>query len=166
MVNGEEHWANASDPQIPAALAPVVRGFVTLHNFRKKPQIKISDQRIAAKFSPGPSPQVTFQNGEYALGPGDYAVIYNMNPILQSPPGVSGPPAGFGTTIAVVGRSNINIQDVFQFRNIFGLPSNNPQVLIDGVDPGDLGGDEEAEAVLDTTWSGALAPGASSPWQK
>src|SRR6266852_5451074 len=37
VVNGEEHWANASDPQIPAALAPVVAGVNTLHNFYKKP---------------------------------------------------------------------------------------------------------------------------------
>jgi subtilase family serine protease len=37
VVNGKEHWANASDPQIPAALAPVVHGIVSLHNFRAKP---------------------------------------------------------------------------------------------------------------------------------
>jgi subtilase family serine protease len=158
VVNGEEHWANVIDPQIPAALATVVRGIVSLHNFRKKPQIKISDQRITAKLSPGPSPQVTFQNGEHALGPGDYAVIYNIKQIPAATPGAEG---GSGTTIAVVGRSNINIQDVSQFRNIFGLPSNNPQVVVDGADPGNLGGGEEAEAVLDTTWSGALAPAAT-----
>src|SRR5438477_5903503 len=35
VVNGEEHWANASDPQIPAALAAVVAGVNTLHNFLK-----------------------------------------------------------------------------------------------------------------------------------
>ena len=32
-VNGEDHWANTSDPQIPAALAPVVAGFASLNNF-------------------------------------------------------------------------------------------------------------------------------------
>ncbi len=36
-VNGEEHWANASDPQIPAALAPVVAGIASLNNFPRKP---------------------------------------------------------------------------------------------------------------------------------
>src|SRR6266436_10287865 len=35
-VKGEEHFANVSDPQIPAALSPVVRGVVSLHNFRPK----------------------------------------------------------------------------------------------------------------------------------
>src|SRR5208283_5152435 len=36
-VNGEEHWANASDPQIPAALAPVVAGLASLNNFPRTP---------------------------------------------------------------------------------------------------------------------------------
>src|SRR5712672_4751844 len=38
-VNGKEHFANASSPQIPAALAPVLRGVVALHNFRPKPMV-------------------------------------------------------------------------------------------------------------------------------
>ena len=36
LVNGEQHWANASDPQIPVALAPVVAGPVSLNNFSRK----------------------------------------------------------------------------------------------------------------------------------
>jgi hypothetical protein len=160
MVNGEEHWANSTDPKIPTALAPVVAGVATLHNFRKEPQIRIAADRIPAHMYPGPQPQVTLQSGSHGLGPGDYEVIYNMTSVIQGPPGLSGPPAGFGTTIAVVGRSNVNVQDVVRFRDIFNLPNNTPQVFVDGPDPGDLGGTEEAEAVLDTTWSGALAPGA------
>lgn len=118
LMNGEEHIANTADPQIPAALGPVVAGIVSLHNFRKRPQITSLNQRIVAKLSPESTPQVTFPNGLHALGPGDYAVIYNMNPILQGPPGVSGPLAGFGTFIAIVGRSNININDVSRFWGI------------------------------------------------
>ena len=41
-VNGEEHWANASEPQIPAALAPVVTGVISLHSFRARPLHRIS----------------------------------------------------------------------------------------------------------------------------
>ncbi len=156
VVDGEEHWANASDPQIPAALAAVVAGVNTLHNFLKKPMIRVGP-RVPVTIKPGSPPQVTFpaQNGFptlHALGPQDYAVIYNINPAYQA--GID----GSGTTIAVVGRSNINVQDVTDFRNAFGLSFNPPQVIIDGPDPGDLGGGEEFEAVLDNTWSGALAP--------
>jgi len=33
VVNGRAHWANASDPEIPAALAPAVAGIARLNNF-------------------------------------------------------------------------------------------------------------------------------------
>ena len=36
VVNGKQHITNASDPSIPAALAPVVVGVVSLHNFMPK----------------------------------------------------------------------------------------------------------------------------------
>src|SRR6266480_5627750 len=45
-VNGQLHWANASDPQIPAALAPAVAGIRSLHDFRKKTQVHISPYRF------------------------------------------------------------------------------------------------------------------------
>lgn len=50
VVNGEERWANASDPQIPAALTPVVQGPVSLHNFLKKPQHRLSNTKFTAKY--------------------------------------------------------------------------------------------------------------------
>lgn len=37
MVNGELHYANSSDPQVPAALAPLIAGFRSLHDFRLRP---------------------------------------------------------------------------------------------------------------------------------
>jgi hypothetical protein len=36
-VKGVKHFANMSDPRIPAALAPAVAGVVSLHNFMPKP---------------------------------------------------------------------------------------------------------------------------------
>ena len=58
----------------------------------------------------------------------------------------------------MVGRTNINPSDITSFRSLFGLSGNAPQIVLNGVDPGDLGGDEEAEAVLDASWAGAVAP--------
>ena len=40
VVNGEEHFANVSDPAIPEALSPVVAGVAALHNFRKHSYIR------------------------------------------------------------------------------------------------------------------------------
>ena len=155
VVNGKEHWANVSDPQIPAALAPVVAGVSTLHNFRKAPQIAAMKSQVAVINAAGASPKYTISSGNYALSPGDFATIYNINPVYGS--GTN----GSGATIAVVARTNINLSDISSFRTAFSLPNNPPQILVNGTDPGDLGDGDEAEAVLDTSWSGAVAPNAT-----
>ena len=38
-VNGVQHLANASDPQIPAAFASIVGGVLKLHDFRYQPHL-------------------------------------------------------------------------------------------------------------------------------
>lgn len=155
IVNGQSHWANASNPEIPAALAGVVAGVATLHNFQKKPQAIRSAARFEATVAGSSGePQMT-SGGTHSLSPADYATIYDINPLYAS--GIN----GSGTTIAVVGRSNINIQDVISFRNTFKLTPNTPQVIVNGRDPGVLGDGEVDEATLDVTWAGAVAPNAS-----
>lgn len=147
IVHGEQHWANASDPQIPAALTPAVAGVLTLHNFYKKPQLHLAEEKITAKAVQAPHPLFTASNGLHALGPADYYTIYNFNPL------------GSGLSkIALVGRSNINLQDVTYFHYWMYDQAVSPTVILNGPDPGDLGGGEEGEAVLDTTWAGAVAP--------
>lgn len=154
VVNGISHWANATDPQIPAALSSVIAGVATLYDFAKKPQLVKSPQAFTALAASGKKPQFT-SNGSYALAPADFATIYNISPLYQS--GIN----GSGTTIAVVARTNINTSDISSFRSNFGLPANPPQIIVNGPNPGDLGGDEEAEAVLDTSWAGAVATNAT-----
>lgn len=156
QVNGQPHWANANDPEIPAALAPVIAGVHSLHNFYATPQLIMAKQRLQATVKPGPRPQVTFPDGTHALVPSDYGVIYNAAPILTS--GINGQ----GETIAVVARSNLfnQGQDVTDFRSTFGVCCGTLNIVLNGADPGDLGGGEEGEATLDASWSGALAPSA------
>src|ERR1700730_7497320 len=153
IVNGEQHWANASDPMIPTALTPAVSGVLTLHNFYKKPSLHWNQQAVPAKVVPGKKPQITFtQNGKlvHALAPADYRVIYNINPNL----------AGLGT-IAVIGRSNLynGGQDVSDFVWLFGGGSFS--ITLNGADPGDLGGGEEAEGPLNSNWYTTLATNAN-----
>ena len=155
VVKGEQHWANAQDPQIPAALAPVVRGVVSLNDFRPKPLL-----RRGGIFSRDPNgkvtPAVTLSGGGrtyYALGPADFANIYSTAPLLQAGN------KGAGETIAVLGESNVNLQDVADFRNFFGLGAGNTQVFVDGPDPGITGAETEAD--LDLEWANAVAPDAA-----
>ena len=164
IVNGEQRWANASDPSIPTALTGAVAGVLTLHNFVSKPQIHFVQEPAPARLVQGEKPEVTFtQNGQEinALEPQDYAVIYNINPAYNTYTGV-------GETIGVIGRSNTynNGQDVQDFHNAIGngngtFGPTNFNVVLDGPDPGNSGGGEEAEAILDSTWSSSLAPGAT-----
>jgi hypothetical protein len=161
MVKGEAHWANANDPQIPAALAPVVSGFVSLHNFQKKPSSVRSGRTAALTRTPNGKPQINFcsvaqspcpaPDISHGLAPADFNTIYSVAPTMT----------GAGATIGVIARSNIVVQDVADFRTQFGLAVSNPTIILNGPDPGDLLGGEEAEAVLDATWTGAIAPGAT-----
>jgi len=152
IVNQEQHWANANDPSIPAALTPAVAGVFTLHNFLKKPQIRLSKEPVPARMRPGKRPEITLSDGTHALGPQDFATIYS------SPAFTAGGVSGAGITVGVIGRSNLfnGGQDVGDFASVFGC-CGIFQVVLNGPDPGDLGGGEEAEATLDTTWSNAVA---------
>jgi subtilase family serine protease len=156
-VNGADYWANASDPQIPAALAPVVAGFDSLNNFPVKSMSRAVGTFRRNKATGVVQPLFTYPMGGgalIALGPTDFATIYNVLPLWNN--GVT----GTGQTIAVVGQTNINLQDVRDFRSMFGLPANDPQIILNGPDPGITSGDEE-EADLDVEWSGAVAQGAT-----
>ncbi|HKN20109.1 MAG TPA: S53 family peptidase [Terracidiphilus sp.] len=152
LVNGVEHIANSSDPQIPAALAGVVGGVVTLSDFRRSSLIA-SQKSFAwdSECSVGP---------EYSAGsthnifPADFAAIYDLSPLY------SAGTTGSGAAIAIAGRSNINFSDVETFRSISGLAANTPTVIVGGTNPGLVTGDQ-GETTLDVEWSGAVAPAAA-----
>jgi hypothetical protein len=162
LIRGETRNANVSDPQIPAALSPVVSGVVGLSNFRPRAHVHQLGTFRKTKATGEVKPLFTFtgcgQGGTlpcFAVGPGDFAKIYNV------PTTVNSQPAGQGITVVVVGDSNINVQDVVDYRNIFGLPANfsSSNVIVNGPDPGITG--DELEADLDTQISGAVAPNAT-----
>jgi len=179
VVNGESHWANASNPQIPATLAPVVAGINSLNNLPRKPQsLRLGTfERTKATGEVKPLFTFTCPSGAtgcgsgtfYAVGPSDFATIYNVTPLWNQ--GTN----GTGQTIAIVAQSNINCQDLASFYTLFGLPytatsttnpcPNNFNVVLDGPDPGIVGPstftDDEGEAILDAEWTSAVAPGAT-----
>ena len=143
-MGGRLHLANSRDPRIPEALADIVHGIATLHDFRRR-----TFHHLAA-----PSPQLSI-GGQHYLSPGDFATIYDVAPLYAN--GID----GTGQSIAIVGRSNIPLADVRGFRQLFGLPANDPAVVVNGPDPGILSSDELTEAELDVQWSGAVAPKAN-----
>ncbi len=157
-VRGQAHWANASDPQIPVALAPVVRGVASLNNFPRRPLHHDLGTFTRSKATGEVRPQFTFSSGlttSHAVGPTDFATIYNVLPLWNA--GTD----GTGQTIAIVSPSNLNLQDVRDFRAMFGLPPNDPNIILNGPDPGIVTGPPEAEADLDVQWAGAVAKNAT-----
>jgi subtilase family serine protease len=156
FVNGKEHYANASDPSIPTALTAVVSGVASLHNFHKKPMYVPAHPRNAGSANP----LYTFaggcdqNNNCYGLGPTDFATIYDVIPLWNASVD------GTGQNIAIIGQSDVNMQDISTFRSVFGLPANAPMKVLAGTDPGIVEGDE-TESDLDLEWAGAVAKGAT-----
>lgn len=156
IVRGEQHWANASDPSIPAALGPAVAGIASLHNFPKNAMNHLVgkySEETKRLISTEPN-YTTLCSGQtcYGLVPYDFAAIYDVLPLWNA--GIN----GTGQTIAIVGRTNINPADPANFWSLFGLsvPQNKLTVTLNGPDPGITG--DEAEADIDIQWSGAVAP--------
>ena len=170
QVGGVMYQANVADPSVPAALSPVVRGVVSMHNFPRKPQhvlmgsflrdAKTGQVRRAGDIAnaggtraEGVRPLFN-DGGNKAVAPYDFATIYNVKPLWDA--GID----GTGQTIAIVAETNIHLDDARAFRAIFGLPQNDPQVILDGPDPG-ITAYDEGEADIDVQWSGAVARNAT-----
>ncbi len=151
-VAGVHHIANMTNPRVPAALASVVRGIVSLHDFKPHTNFK-------------PRPAYTFSSGGseyYAVVPGDLAKIYNFNPLFTA--GISGQ----GQTIVVIEDTNVySTADWTTFRSVLGLSSYtagsftqvHPTGSSSCSNPGTVAG-SESEATLDAEWASAGAPSA------
>ncbi|HKS82021.1 MAG TPA: Ig-like domain repeat protein [Candidatus Acidoferrales bacterium] len=172
-VDGEQHIANSTDPQIPAALAPAIAGIRSLNNFAPTPMNhfagKFQRDKNTGKLVPmGPLPYPQYLAGTgcgflggpcEALGPYDLATIYNISPLWNQASAID----GTGVTIAVVGETDINPADWTAFWNMFGVttPKGTLNIVHAGADPGILQDGEEGEADIDTQWSSAVAKGAT-----
>jgi hypothetical protein len=160
-VNGDLHHANATDPQIPSALAPVIAGVTRLNDFHPAPQ---SSSPGRAKYDPAsrrlmPQWTVSTSGGPaYGVGPEDFATQYDLTPLYKA--GVT----GSGQTIGIINDSNIDLDVVGAYRKTFNLDAsasnqNLPHIIIDGNDPGITG--DALEAYLDVETAGAVAPQAT-----
>lgn len=145
IVDGETHFATASEPSIPAALAGVVSGFRGLDDFYPKPM---------HRSVPAGDPAYNGSSGAHYLAPDDFATIYDLNPLYLT--GID----GTGQKLAIIGDTDVDLADIQNFRRRFNLPANDPQVVLYGPDPG-TNSDNLGEADLDLEWSGAVARNAT-----
>ncbi|HTT24270.1 MAG TPA: protease pro-enzyme activation domain-containing protein [Candidatus Sulfotelmatobacter sp.] len=150
QVGREEHIANMSDPQVPAALAPAIHGVVSMHNFRPEAYHKFKTDYTFAGCG----------TNCYALVPEDFQTIYNLTPLYTA--GITGK----GQTVAVVEDTNTFGTDWATYRSKFKLatyggtlttthPNSAGNCTNPGTNPDDI------EADLDVQMVTAAAPGAA-----
>lgn len=144
-VDGVEYTANASDPEIPAGLEPVVMGPASLYSFRRHAHLKRAHLTE------------TFDGGtQYYLTPSDFATIYNVSPVWAA--GITGK----GQRVAVLEDSDMLMSDWQTFVSDFGLASYGgtfTTVHPNCSDPGTNG--DEIEVAVDAEGVSTFAPGAA-----
>ncbi len=150
LVGGEMHFANASAPSVPAALAPLVSSVTGLDDFFPKPHlvsIPSAGNEAAPFFNWGTS--------SHALAPGDLATIYDIEPLYQA--GLD----GTGESVVIVSASDVTLSDIALYRTTFGLVPGSPiEVIHPEAAPGLLGGEWGTEVDLDLEMVSAVAPNA------
>ena len=140
FAEGKVRIANVRPPRLPLDLARRVTGVLSLHSFPRR--------RPLARRKPANT-----SGGDHFLAPADFTAIYNVDALAA--PGIN----GSGRTIGLLARTNVNVGDTTFFRQYFGLPANDPVVVLNGPDPG-ISTSDEIESDLDLQWSGAVAPAA------
>ena len=151
VVGGQTHFANATNPSIPAALADVIAGFRGLHDFHPRPLY-----HQTKPVAPGPNqPRYTDPTFTNYLAPDDIATIYDLFTIFNA--GYT----GTGLSLMVMGQTDIALSDINDFRAMFNLSYNPPTTTLVpfSKDPGTTG--DLGEADLDLEWTGAVARGAT-----
>ena len=143
-INGEQHFANATNVSLPAAFSAQVLGVRGLDDFHPKPRVSVASPRFTSNLS-----------GNHFLIPGDFATIYNVPAAFT----------GAGQSIAVIGQTLISVPDLDTFRSNSGLPatsaSNFQQVQVPATGTAMLCNGDEGEADLDLEWSEAVARNAT-----
>ncbi len=143
-VDGESHFANATELSLPAALSGMVLSLRGLDDFRPRPRFRAASPQFTSSLS-----------GNHFLTPDDFATIYDLKALYAA--GIS----GSGRKIAVVGQTPINLADIRAFRSAAGLPASDPVLMPvpnSGAFTVENGSEDMAESDIDIEWSGGLAP--------
>lgn len=165
VAGGVRHWANAADPSIPAALAPVIAGISNLNDIKPHGMTVMGPRGTWNENLHRIVPNLTIPISSQSylfVTPGDAATIYDTPTSLNTALAAGQTQYdGTGVTIGVVGDVFPNENGVIYYRATFGLPSNHWTVVHDGDEGLFNPGADQTEAMLDSEVSGGIAPGAN-----
>src|ERR1700685_2929068 len=170
-VSGEKRISNNAEPQIPAALAAVIKSVSGLYTVKLYPQhgaetVQAPSHNVASNWRTSGVPDATCCSGsgcQNIIFPADFATIYNLN-------NVTGGINGAGQTIAIVGRSGVCTADITNFATQAAVTANIPTTIVPplGTTPPapacsttQTASGDQSEATLDVTRSGSVAQGAA-----
>ena len=157
-VGGKNHMANMSDPEIPEALAPLVKGIFSLNDFKPFAMHNSSAQYSFAGCTT--SSTVPTEPGTcYAVTPQDNQTIYGLTPLYAA--GIS----GRGQTIVLLEDTDLySAGDWNTYRKVFGLSRTYPYATLAQIHPDcDAPGAnaDDGEAAIDVEVASAIAPNAA-----
>jgi subtilase family serine protease len=149
----------SSTPSVPAELAPYVAAVHGLQTIDDKPQM--GPESVATGNEQAKSTSCD-SNGvcTHYVWPGDFWNIYDMTPAY------TGGWNGSGQTVAIIGRSRVNMADIEQFQKRANLQVRDPVEVVPpgGADPGpadatqvDTPNKDQSEATLDVSRVAATA---------
>lgn len=171
-AQGRQFYSNTGNPQIPAALAGVVRGVAHLNTLEPRSYAirgnPATYDAAAKRLTPlhaedgGARAGLTYGSGSseflYMVA-GDAATIYDTPNSLNANFSSGTSYTGQGVTIGIGGDGLIQASTVENYRKLFIGDSAAPNI-INVLGTASANGDTD-EAYLDTEISGALAPGAT-----
>jgi len=155
-VKGAARMSVATDPMIPAALAPAIQAIRGLYSIDEQPQhVAHAAQALLPADTLG---------AEHFIAPADFNTIYDV------PSNVT----GAGVHVGIVSEARTNFADFGNFRQLTGTTFANPTEIVPtafgGVDPGPaltgppaqgVSDGAQGEATLDVMRVGSVAQGAT-----
>jgi hypothetical protein len=149
VLGDKRYFANATAVRLPKSLAGMVRSIAHLNSLRPTPL-----HRTQASMQLRPN--LTTTDGTHYTVPADVQTIYDLNAIYSA--GYT----GAGQTIAVVGQSLIDPDDIALFHASFGGNANLIMTLVPFTgDSAVASSDDEGESDLDIEYAGSIAKDAT-----
>jgi subtilase family serine protease len=145
---GVPQYSATSEPVVPAALAPILSTIAGLSQVTLHPTSHIQ-ALPAPRATPGAKPDYSSTNGTHYLFAGDFATIYDINPLYTANI------KGSGQKVAIIGESQVVTSDITEYESLSAISTNTPNTIVvpagsGGSNPGIVMGDEgESDLDLD-----------------